>query len=185
MGGHILSLNHYQYSADQNWTKSVVDKVRQGRFEVNPPARVKLQSDCVSHRRDPGSIDNASLIEQILSNDCVQLKANLRHGIHFEMVPEILWVFLSKYYRSNGPVLSRKVMYRKPFLRPELDLYPVSDRRRRESTRTNSSFAFEADDQNLSESNHFAQNNANDARRNESFAIGLSTVQLRLGHHVR
>jgi hypothetical protein len=66
------------------------------------------------------------LIEKVISNDCVQLKPGLRYGIHFEMIPEVLWLFLRKYYRCIGPVVCRKVTYRKNLNKPELDLYPVS-----------------------------------------------------------
>jgi len=66
------------------------------------------------------------LIEKIISNDCVQLKSGLRYGIHFEMVPEVLWLFLRKYYRCNGPIVCRKVTYKKNLNKSEFDLYPVS-----------------------------------------------------------
>ena len=72
-----------------------------------------------------GDIDNSSLTEKIVSNDCVQLKANLRYGIDFEIVPELLWKFLLKYYRCIGPGICRKVIYKKKINKPELDLYPV------------------------------------------------------------
>jgi hypothetical protein len=83
-------------------------------------------------RREPGDIDNSSLIDKNQSNnnrigndDCVQLRFGLRHTIHFEMVPESLWLFLKKYYRCNGSAICRKVTYRKGLNKPELDLYPV------------------------------------------------------------
>ncbi len=79
-------------------------------------------------RNEPGDIDNSSLIEKIISNDCGQLKPGLRSGIHFEMIPELLWIFLRKYYRCSGPIVCRKVVYRKTVHIPELDLYPVSVR---------------------------------------------------------
>ncbi len=66
------------------------------------------------------------MIEKIISNDCVQLKSGLRYGIHFEMVPEFLWLFLRKYYRCNGPIVCRKVTYKKNLNKSEFDLYPVS-----------------------------------------------------------
>ncbi len=66
------------------------------------------------------------MIEKIISNDCVQLKSGLRYGIHFEMVPEVLWLFLRKYYRCNGPIVCRKVTYKKNLNKSEFDLYPVS-----------------------------------------------------------
>jgi len=75
---------------------------------------------------EPGDINNRSLIEKIISNDCVQLKSGLRSSIHFEMIPELLWIFLSKYYRCNGSIVCRKVTYRRKLNKPELDLYPVS-----------------------------------------------------------
>ena len=77
-------------------------------------------------RIEPGDIDNSPLVEKIISNDCVQLKPNLRSGIHFEMVPELLWIFLRKYYRCNGPIIRRKVVFKRKLNQPELDLYPVS-----------------------------------------------------------
>ncbi|CAF5150859.1 unnamed protein product, partial [Rotaria sp. Silwood1] len=64
--------------------------------------------------------------ETILSNDCLPLKPNLRRGSHFEMIPELLWIFLSKYYHCHGPILCRKVTYRKNLNKPELDLYPLT-----------------------------------------------------------
>ncbi len=83
-------------------------------------------------RREPGDIDNSSLIDKNQSNnnrigndDCVQLRFGLRHTVHFEMVPESLWLFLKKYYRCNGSAICRKVTYRKGLNKPELDLYPV------------------------------------------------------------
>lgn len=78
------------------------------------------------YRIEPGDIDNSPLVDKIISNDCVQLKSNLRSGIHFEIVPELLWLFLRKYYRCNGPIIWRKVVFKKKLNRPELDLYPVS-----------------------------------------------------------
>jgi hypothetical protein len=66
------------------------------------------------------------LIEKIISNECIQLKSRLRSGIDFEMIPELLWIFLRKYYRCNGPIVCRKVIYRRKLNKPELDLYPVS-----------------------------------------------------------
>ena len=42
------------------------------------------------------------------------------------MIPELLWIFLRKYYRCNGPIVCRKVIYKRKFPKPELDLYPVS-----------------------------------------------------------
>ena len=84
-------------------------------------------------RREPGDIDNSFLIDKnnsnsnrIINDDCVQLKPGLRHCVNFEMVPELLWLFLRKYYRCNGSVVCRKVTYRKKLNKPELDLYPVS-----------------------------------------------------------
>ena len=62
----------------------------------------------------------------MISNDCVQLKSGLRSGIHFEMIPELLWIFIRKYYNCSGPIVCRKVAYRKQPNKPELDLYPVS-----------------------------------------------------------
>lgn len=43
------------------------------------------------------------------------------------MIPEVLWLFLHKYYRCQGPIVSRKVIYRQRSYSPELDLYPVRD----------------------------------------------------------
>ena len=84
-------------------------------------------------RREPGDIDNSSLIDKsastnnrVANDDCVQLKSGLVHRTNFEMVPELLWLFLRKYYRCNGAVVCRKVTYRKKLNKPELDLYPVS-----------------------------------------------------------
>jgi hypothetical protein len=84
-------------------------------------------------RREPGDIDNSLLIDKnhsnnnrVVNDDCVQLKSGLRHTVHFEMVPESLWLFLRKYYRCIGPAICRKVTYRKKLNKPELDLYPVS-----------------------------------------------------------
>jgi hypothetical protein len=77
-------------------------------------------------RNEPGDIDNTLLIEKVISNDCVQLKSGLRSSIHFEMIPELLWIFLLKYYRCNGSIVCRKVTYRRKLNKPELDLYPVS-----------------------------------------------------------
>lgn len=88
--------------------------------------------NCYLFRRDPGDIDNSLLIEKNISNnnriandDCVQLKPGLRRNTNFEMVPELLWLFLRKYYRCNGPAICRRVTYRKKLSKPELDLYPV------------------------------------------------------------
>ncbi|CAF3966255.1 unnamed protein product, partial [Rotaria sp. Silwood1] len=61
-------------------------------------------------------------IETILSNDCLPLKPNLRRGSHFEMIPELLWIFLSKYYHCHGPILCRKLtikIYRNRILSPQ------------------------------------------------------------------
>ena len=79
----------------------------------------------LTNKTELGNIDNSSLIEKVTSNDCIQLKNNLRSGIHFEIIPELLWVFLSKYYLCTGPNISRKVIYKKKSSKPELDLYPV------------------------------------------------------------
>jgi len=83
-------------------------------------------------RREPGDIDNSALIDKnlssnnrILNDDCVQLRFGLVHTVNFEMVPEILWLFLRKYYRCNGSAICRKVTYRNKLTKPELDLYPV------------------------------------------------------------
>lgn len=62
---------------------------------------------------------------RIVNDECVQLKPGLRHGVNFEMVPDLLWIFLRKYYRCNGPAVHRRVTYRKKLNKPELDLYPV------------------------------------------------------------
>ncbi|CAF2834191.1 unnamed protein product [Rotaria sp. Silwood2] len=85
-----------------------------------------IKSNKTDNKNEHGDIDNSSLIEKIISNDCVQLKTNLRRGIHFEMIPELLWIFLRKYYRCNGPIVCRKVTYRKNLNKPELDLYPLT-----------------------------------------------------------
>ncbi len=60
-----------------------------------------------------------------MNDECVQLRLGLRHPVHYEMVPESVWLFLRKYYRCNGPAICRKVTYRKKLNKPELDLYPV------------------------------------------------------------
>ncbi|CAF0968583.1 unnamed protein product [Rotaria sordida] len=84
------------------------------------------------YKREPGDIDNSLLIDKnstnntrIINDDCVQLKLGLRRNIHFEMVPESLWLFLRKHYRCNGPAICRKVTNRKRINKPELDLYPL------------------------------------------------------------
>jgi hypothetical protein len=41
------------------------------------------------------------------------------------MIPEVLWLFLHKYYRCQGQIISRKVVHRQRSYLPELDLYPV------------------------------------------------------------
>ncbi|CAF3315764.1 unnamed protein product [Rotaria socialis] len=84
------------------------------------------------NKREPGDIDNSLLIDKnspntirVVNDDCVQLKFGLRRHMHFEMVPELLWLFLRKYYRCNGLGICRKVTYRKKINKPELDLYPL------------------------------------------------------------
>ncbi|CAF0809558.1 unnamed protein product [Adineta steineri] len=86
----------------------------------------------IENKREPGDIDNSMLIDKnsstnirVMNDDCVQLKPGLRHHIHFEMVPESIWLFLRKYYRCNGQPICRKVTYRKKLNKPELDLYPL------------------------------------------------------------
>ena len=79
----------------------------------------------VNFRTELGDIDNSSLIEKIISNDCFQLKTGLRHVYHFEMIPKILWMFFRKYYRCHGTIISRKIIYKGNLKKPELDLYPV------------------------------------------------------------
>jgi len=86
----------------------------------------------LENKREPGDIDTSSLVDKnssstnrIVNDECVQLKSGLRYPNNFQMVPEILWLFLRKHYRCNGPVVCRKVTYRKRLNRPELDLYPV------------------------------------------------------------
>ncbi|CAF1339296.1 unnamed protein product [Rotaria sordida] len=85
-----------------------------------------IKSNKTDNKCELGDIDNNVLTEKIISNDCIQLKPNLRRGIHFEMIPELLWIFLRKYYHCNGPIVCRKVTYRKNLNRPELDLYPLT-----------------------------------------------------------
>ncbi|CAF1168615.1 unnamed protein product [Adineta steineri] len=96
--------------------------------ELNNKKSPSTKLNKTDNSRELGDINNSSLIEKVISNDCVQLKPGLRHGIHFEMIPELLWIFLRKYYRCNGPVVCRKVIYRKKINKPELDLYPLITR---------------------------------------------------------
>lgn len=85
-------------------------------------------------KKESDEIDNTLLIDKLTTSssnrntpdECTQLKLGLRHRIHYEMVPELLWKFLRKYYRCNGTAIARKVTYKSKLPRPELDLYPVS-----------------------------------------------------------
>jgi hypothetical protein len=88
----------------------------------------------------------------------VQLRTGLSHKIHFEMVPESLWLFLKKYYRCNGSAICRKVTYRKRLNKPELDLYPV--RNFFICFFRNKVISFKVIDQNISKSKSFTTTNA-------------------------
>ncbi|CAF4722565.1 unnamed protein product [Rotaria sp. Silwood1] len=101
-------------------------------YKKNSFTKLNKLTNGPDHKREPGDIDNSLLIDKnstnntrIVNDDCVQLKFGLRRNIHFEMVPESLWLFLKKYYRCNGPAICRKVTYRKKINKPELDLYPL------------------------------------------------------------
>lgn len=142
-----------------------------------------------SREQEPGDIDSSSLIEKIISIDCVQLKPNLREGIHFQMVPEVLWLFLHKYYRCQGPIVSRKVIYRQKSYPPELDLYPVRNSSR-EKIRRCPCLSRLVTDQNLSQSNDLSTTNARNWFRHISESIiieqfCLSITQLCLSDDAR
>ncbi|CAF1131929.1 unnamed protein product [Adineta ricciae] len=93
--------------------------------EVLNKKSASAKSSKTETNREPGDINNSSIVEKVISNDCVQLKSSLRSGIHFEMIPELLWIFIRKYYNCSGPIVCRKVAYRKQLNKPELDLYPL------------------------------------------------------------
>ncbi|CAM4750883.1 unnamed protein product [Rotaria magnacalcarata] len=127
--------------------------------ELKTKANSSIKSNKIDNRFELGDIDNSSLVEKTISNDCVQLKPGLRRGIHFEMIPELLWIFLRKYYRCIGPIVCRKVIYRKNLNKPELDLYPLIIKiycNRTLSTQQIEAIAANKNNSNSSNSTHFA-----------------------------
>ncbi|UJR27426.1 hypothetical protein I4U23_008715 [Adineta vaga] len=118
----------WEASANINSTELMTPNLH----KKNSSSKLNKLSNGTDYKREPGDIDNSILIEKnssnntrIVNDDCVQLRPGLRHNVNFEMVPESIWLFLRKYYRINGPVICRKVTYRKKLNKPELDLYPL------------------------------------------------------------
>ncbi|CAF4440752.1 unnamed protein product, partial [Rotaria magnacalcarata] len=128
---YLISMDwwlRWDSSANINSTEPIVTTMQ----KKNSLTKLNKLTSGPDNKREPGDIDNSLLIDKnspntirIANDDCVQLKLGLRRSMHFEMVPELLWLFLRKYYRCNGPAICRKVTYRKKINKPELDLYPL------------------------------------------------------------
>ena len=128
----VSSKTYHWINSSDWWNRLELSATNAAMNKKTSVSKLHKLANGLENKREPGDIDTSSLVDKnssstnrIVNDECVQLKSGLRYPNNFQMVPEILWLFLRKHYRCNGPVVCRKVTYRKRLNRPELDLYPV------------------------------------------------------------